>query len=149
MAKDLFGSTQDLSLVLEVLAFIWTQDKMLFTWKNAFWKSLWKLHYGGSWFSLEDKRGLSLGDLIRPFCPKLEFIIKPKRGLGGGWWTQRHSIEISKKMDFHHYVNKEITFVRSNDIVMYARGEHPRITLVERCNEAMGWVAWPMLEWQF
>ena len=29
------------------LLFIWTQDKMLFTWKkNAFWKSLWKLHYG-------------------------------------------------------------------------------------------------------
>ena len=25
-------------------------------------------------------------------------------------------------MDFHNYVNKEITFVRSNDIMMYARG---------------------------
>ena len=24
------------------------------------------------------------------------------------------------KMDFHKYVNKEITFVRSNDIMMYA-----------------------------
>ena len=25
---------------------------------------------------------------------------------------------------FHNYVNKEITFVRSNDIMMYARGKH-------------------------
>ena len=29
-----------------------------------------------------------------------------------------------QKMDFHNYVNKEITFVRSNDIMMYARGKH-------------------------
>ena len=29
-----------------------------------------------------------------------------------------------QKMDFHTYVNKEITFVRSNDIMMYARGKH-------------------------
>ena len=28
--------------------------------------------------------------------------------------------EVSKKMDFHRYVNKEITFVGSNDIRMYA-----------------------------
>ena len=28
-----------------------------------------------------------------------------------------------QKMDFHHYVNKEITFVRSNDIRKYARGK--------------------------
>ena len=27
-------------------------------------------------------------------------------------------------MDFHNYVNKEITLVRSNDIMMYARGKH-------------------------
>ena len=38
-------------------------------------------------------------------------------------------LEISKKMDFHNYVNKEITFVRSNDIMMYARGEHPRANI--------------------
>ena len=30
---------------------------------------------------------------------------------------------ISQKMDFHNYVNKEITFVISNDIMMYARGK--------------------------
>ena len=46
-----------------------------------------------------------------------------------------------QRMDFHNYVNKEITFLGSNDIMMYARGEHPRITLVERCNQTMGWVA--------
>ena len=28
-----------------------------------------------------------------------------------------------QKMDFHNYVNKEITFVRSNDMMMYARGK--------------------------
>ena len=27
-------------------------------------------------------------------------------------------------MDFHNYVNKEITFGRSNGIMMYARGKH-------------------------
>ena len=26
--------------------------------------------------------------------------------------------------DFHNHVNKEITFVKSNDIMMYARGKH-------------------------
>ena len=31
-------------------------------------------------------------------------------------------LEISKKVDFHNYVNKEIAFVRSNGIMMYARG---------------------------
>ena len=56
--------------------------------------------------------------------PKQESISKPTRGWGGGWWTQRHIIEISKKMDFHNYVSKEITFVISNDIMMYARGKH-------------------------
>jgi len=27
-----------------------------------------------------------------------------------------------QKMDFHNYVNKEIAFVSSNDIMRYARG---------------------------
>ena len=38
------------------------------------------------------------------------------------WSMIIQSIEISDKMDFHNYVNKEITFVRSNGIMMYARG---------------------------
>ena len=38
-------------------------------------------------------------------------------------------LEISKKMDFHNYVNKEITFVRSNDIRMYARGKHTQLNI--------------------
>ena len=28
-----------------------------------------------------------------------------------------------QKMDFHNYVNKEITLARSNDLMMYARGK--------------------------
>ena len=28
-----------------------------------------------------------------------------------------------QKMDFHHYVNNEITLARSNDLMMYARGK--------------------------
>ena len=28
-----------------------------------------------------------------------------------------------QKMDFHNYVNKEIAFVSSNDIMRYARGD--------------------------
>ena len=59
--------------------------------------------------------------------PKPEFSIKPRRGWGGGWWTQWHIIEISKKMDFHNHVNKEITLFRSNDIKMYARGKHTQL----------------------
>ena len=66
--------------------------------------------------------GNELWKQVRNKSPSL----KPRRGWGGGWWTQWQFIEISKKMDAHNYVNKEITFVRSNDIMMYARGEHPR-----------------------
>ena len=38
-------------------------------------------------------------------------------------------IEISKKMDFLDHVNKEITFVRSNDIMMFARGKHTQLNI--------------------
>ena len=34
-----------------------------------------------------------------------------------------------QKMDFHTYVNKEITFVRSNDIRKYARGKHTQLNI--------------------
>ena len=34
-----------------------------------------------------------------------------------------NSLRFPKKMDFHNYVNKEITLVRSNDTMMYARGK--------------------------
>ena len=40
-----------------------------------------------------------------------------------------------QKMDFHNYVNKEITFVRSNDIRKYARGKHTQLN--------MGWKVRP------
>ena len=33
------------------------------------------------------------------------------------------------KMDFHNYVNKEITFVRSNGIMMYVRGKHTKLNI--------------------
>ena len=32
-----------------------------------------------------------------------------------------------QRIDFHNYVNKEISFVRSNDILMYARGKHTQL----------------------
>ena len=32
-----------------------------------------------------------------------------------------------QKMDLHNYVNKEIKFNRSNDIMMYARGKHTQL----------------------
>ena len=34
-----------------------------------------------------------------------------------------------QKMDFYNYVNKEITFVRSNDIMAYARGKHTQLNI--------------------
>ena len=34
-----------------------------------------------------------------------------------------------QKMDFHKYVNKEITFVNSNGIMMYARGKHTQLNI--------------------
>ena len=34
-----------------------------------------------------------------------------------------------QKMGFHNYVNKEITLVRSNDIMMYARGKHTQLNI--------------------
>ena len=33
------------------------------------------------------------------------------------------------KMDSHQYLNKEITFVRSNDIMRYARGKHTQLNI--------------------
>jgi hypothetical protein len=65
-----------------------------------------------------------LGNELWKWVPKQEFIIKPRSGWGGGWLTQRQFIKISKRMDFHNYANKEITFVKSNDIMLYARGKH-------------------------
>ena len=38
-------------------------------------------------------------------------------------------LEISKKVGSHNYVNKEITLVRSNDIMMYARGKHTQLNI--------------------
>ena len=54
-------------------------------------------------------------------------ILKSRGEWGGGWWIQQHFVEISRKMDFHNYVNKEITLVRSNDIMMYVRWQHTQL----------------------
>ena len=40
--------------------------------------------------------------------------------------------------DFRNYVNKEITFVRSNVILMYARGKHIQLNIGKRCMRDMG-----------
>ena len=40
-----------------------------------------------------------------------------------------------QKMDFHNYVNKEIAFVSSNDIMRYARGNIHDSTLVDGAPE--------------
>ena len=61
--------------------------------------------------------------------PKQEFVIKPRRGWGAGWWTQRQFIKNSNKLDFHNYVYKEMTFVGSNDIMRYARGKHTQLNI--------------------
>ena len=37
--------------------------------------------------------------------------------------------EVSKKMGFHSHVNKAIIFVRSNDIMVYARGMHTQLNI--------------------
>ena len=34
-----------------------------------------------------------------------------------------------KKMDLHNYVDKEITFVKSNDIMKYAQGKHTQLNI--------------------
>ena len=34
-----------------------------------------------------------------------------------------------QKMDFHNYVNKEITFVGSKEKMVYARGEHTQLNI--------------------
>ena len=34
-----------------------------------------------------------------------------------------------QKMDFHNYVNKEIAFVSSNDIMRYAREKHTQLNI--------------------
>ena len=53
-----------------------------------------------------------------------------------------------QKMGFHNYVNKEITLVRSNDIMMYARGNHTQLKMVEKgAPDIWAQVARSMLEW--
>ena len=37
--------------------------------------------------------------------------------------------QISRMMDFHNHVNKEIAIVRSNDIMRYARGKHTQLNV--------------------
>ena len=34
-----------------------------------------------------------------------------------------------QKMDLHNQVDKEITFVISNDVMMYARGKHTQLNI--------------------
>ena len=34
-----------------------------------------------------------------------------------------------QRMDFHNYVNKEITFVGSNDIMRYFLGKHTQLNI--------------------
>ena len=46
MAKVLFGFNQDLSLVLEVLAFHLDSRQNIFTWEMTFENLLENLHYG-------------------------------------------------------------------------------------------------------
>ena len=43
-----------------------------------------------------------------------------------------------QKMDFHNYVNKEISIVRSNDIMMYVREKHPQLNLGSQVHPKYG-----------
>ena len=43
-----------------------------------------------------------------------------------------------QKMDFHNYVDKEITFVRSNDIMRYARGKHTHLNIGRKVHPIYG-----------
>ena len=79
-----------------------------------------------------------LGNVLWKRVPKQEFILKSRGGWGGGWWAQRKFIEIYKKVDFHNYVNKEITFVRSIDIVMYAHGKHTQLNIGSKVHAKYG-----------
>ena len=47
-------------------------------------------------------------------------------------------LEISKKVDFHNYVNKEISIVTSNDIMMYVREKHPQLNLGSQVHPKYG-----------
>ena len=44
-------------------------------------------------------------------------------------------------------MNKEITFVRSNDIMRYAGGKHTQLNIGRKMRPKYGWVARPMSEW--
>ena len=48
-----------------------------------------------------------------------------------------NSSRIPKRMDFHNKVNKKMTIVNSNDIMLYAQGKHTPSSLVERCARNM------------
>ena len=44
----------------------------------------------------------------------------------------------SQKMDFHNYVNKEITLARSNDIMKHARGKHTQLNIGRKVHPKYG-----------
>ena len=67
-----------------------------------------------------------LGNELWERVSKQEFIINPREWWGGWLMNSATILQDFQKLDFHTYVNKEITFVKSNDIMLYARGEHPR-----------------------
>ena len=43
-----------------------------------------------------------------------------------------------QKMDFHQYLNKEITYVRSNDIMRYVRGKHTQLNIDSKVRPKYG-----------
>ena len=86
----------------------------------------------------QDDKVRSSGNELWKRVPKQGFIIKSRRGWGGGWWTQRLFNEVSKKMHLLNYVDKEITFVRSNDIMRYSWGKHTQLNIGWKVHQNMG-----------
>ena len=69
------------------------------------------------------------GNVLWKRVPKQEFIVKTK-GRMKRWLMNSATIHRDfQKMGFHNYVNKEITFFRSNGIMMYAQGKHTQLNI--------------------
>ena len=61
------------------------------------------------------------------FQNKSSSLTKEKMGM---WLMDSATIARDfQKTDCHNYENKEITFVRSNDIMMYALGKHTQLNI--------------------
>ena len=84
------------------LLFIWTQDKMFFSWENNFWKSFWILHYGFWKVLCHFQQFLLAMALVQ--------ILSPNHFLTFGSWFASNPASWTSPCDYFHSNSIQINF---------------------------------------